>query len=427
LADRWAEYAQRAEELDAADVLAPFREQFYVQPGQVYLDGNSLGLLSRDAEQGVLRVLAAWREMGIEGWTQGETPWFTLAEELGAQTAALVGAEADEVIVTNSTTVNLHQLLATLYQPSESRPVILTDSLNFPSDAYAIRSHLSQRGMDPRDCFRIVASRDGRTIDEADIVAEMTGDVQMAVLPVVQYRSGQLLDMQRIAAAARKRGILLGLDCSHSIGAVSHSLDAWGVDFAFWCGYKYLNGGPGSAGGLYLNRRHFGRAPGLAGWFGSRKEVQFDMAAELEPAEGAGALQIGTPNLLSMAPLIGTLPMLLEAGIDRLRAKSLALTNLLMDLADQEIAVYGFEVVNPREAARRGGHVALAHAEAPRICKALRAEGVIPDFRPPDIVRLAPVPLYTRFVDCVQAVRTLAGIMETGKYEQYPVGREMVS
>lgn len=426
MADRWGDYLRRAEALDAADDLVPFRDRFYLPPNQVYLDGNSLGLLSRDAEQSVLRVLAAWRDVGIDGWTRADPPWFTLAEELGAQTAALVGAAPDEVIVTNSTTVNLHQLLATLYDPASARRVILIDSLNFPSDAYAVRSHLRLRGLDPESCLRVVESRDGRTIEEDDLLDAMTQDVQLAVLPAVQYRSGQLLDMERMAVEADARGVLLGLDCSHSIGAVPHALDAWDVDFAFWCGYKYLNGGPGAAGGLYLNRR-FASPPGLAGWFGSRKERQFDMQAELEPAEGAGALQIGTPNLLSMAPLAGALPMLLEAGIDRLRAKSLALTNLLMELADSKLAAHAFEVANPREAARRGGHVALAHPEAARICKALRTEGVVPDFRPPDLVRLAPVPLYTRFTDCVAAVRILAGIMEARTYEEFPSGRDLVS
>lgn len=427
LAERLERIFQRARELDASDELAGFRQRFYVQPGQIYLDGNSLGLLSRDAEQAVQRVLDSWRDLRIEGWTRAEPPWFTMAEELGGQMAGLVGAEQGEVVVTNSTTVNLHQLLATLYDPAASRRVIVADSLNFPSDLYALRSHLILHGTNPSECLRIVESRDGSVVEEEDILSAMGDDVQMVVLPVVQYRSGQLLDMARITAATRERGILLGLDCSHSIGVVPHALSDWGVDFAVWCSYKYLNGGPGAAGGLYLNRRHFARTPGLAGWFGSRKERQFDMLPELDPALGAGALQIGTPNLLSMAPLAGSLPMVLEAGIDRIRAKSLALTGLLMDLADAELTEYGFVVVNPREPGRRGGHVAVAHPEAARICRALRADGVIPDFRPLDVVRLAPSPLYTRFADCVEAIRRLAAIMQSRAYERIPAGREVVS
>lgn len=423
----WEWWTSRASALDAADPLAGFRERFYLQPGRIYLDGNSLGLLSRDADAGVQRVLQAWRDLAIEGWTGADPPWFTLAEDLGGQMAALVGADAEEVVVTNSTTVNLHQLLATLYDPRDARKVVVADSLNFPSDGYAIQSHLRQRGLDPDAFLRTVESRDGRTIDESGILAALRDDVQMVVLPVVQYRSGQLLDIARIAEAANGRGITLGLDCSHSIGIVPHALSEWGVDFAFWCSYKYLNGGPGAAGGLYLNRHRFGRASGLAGWFGSRKEVQFDMLAELQPAEGAGALQIGTPNVLSMAPLLGALPMLLEAGIERIRTKSLAITDLMMEMADEALAQYDVTVANPREPERRGGHVALAHPDAARICKALRGRGVVPDFRPPDIVRLAPSPLNTRFADCVNAVRILANIMASREYERFIVGREMVS
>ena len=420
-------FQRQAEDLDAADSLAGFRDRFYTRPDRIYLDGNSLGLLSRDAEAAVMSVLASWRAEGVEGWTRAEPAWFTIAEDLGAQMAVLVGAEPDEVVVTNSTTVNLHQLLATLYDPTSDRRAILADALNFPSDLYAIRSHLRLRGLDPDIYLRIVESRGGYTISEEDIIACMTPDVQIAILPVVQYRSGQLLDSERIAAAAKQRGVMLGLDCSHSIGAVPHRLSEWGVDFAFWCTYKYLNAGPGAAGGLYLNRRHFGRTPGLAGWFGSRKERQFDMLPVLEPASGVGALQIGTPNILSMAPLAGTLPMRLEAGIDRIRAKSLRLTAFLMEMADAAMSVHGFTVINPREPHRRGGHVSLALDEAARICKALRETGVVPDYRPPNIVRLAPAALYTTFAECVQTVRHLGGIMESRDYERYEIGRELVS
>jgi kynureninase len=421
------QFESRAKELDSADTLAGFRERFYVQPGQIYLDGNSLGLLSRDAEAAVLRVLNDWKNRGIQGWTEAEPDWFTLAETLGAQMAALVGAEPDEVLVTNSTTVNLHQLLATLYDPSAGRTGILADTLNFPSDLYSIQSHLRLRGLSAEDQLVLAPSRDGYTLDEQDIVNAMDRNVGLVVLPSVLYRSGQLLDIPRLANVAKERGILIGFDLSHSIGVVPHKLDEWGIDFAFWCTYKYLNAGPGASGALYLNRRHFGKAPGLAGWFGSRKENQFDMLTELFAANGVGAMQIGTPNILSMAPLVGTLPVILDAGIERIRSKSLALTEFLMELSDSVLSVYGFSVVNPREPHRRGGHVSLAHAESARICRTMRAEGVIPDFRPPDIVRLCPSPLYTSFLDCVEAVRRLARIVENRDFERLESGRGLVS
>jgi kynureninase len=370
--------------------------------------------------------LDAWRSQAIEGWTEAEPPWYTFAETLGAQTAPLVGAAPEEVIVANSTTVNLHQLLATLYDPHDRRTALLTDATAFPSDLYALRSHLRLRGRDPVADLRLVPSRDGLTLDEEEIIAALTAEVQLAVLPAVIYTSGQLLDMRRIAHEARRRGIRIGFDCSHSIGAVPHELSAWEVDFAFWCSYKYLNGGPGASGGLYLNRRHWGGEPGLAGWFSSRKDRQFDLATELTPAPNAGAMQIGTPNILSMAPLQGTLELHCEAGMERLRRKSLALTRFLLDLAMTELAGLNVTTQTPLDEARRGGHIALRHPEAARVCKALRAHGVVPDFRPPDIIRLAPVPLYTRFLDCYEAIARLRAILMGREYETYEAGRDLV-
>jgi kynureninase len=406
-----------ASEFDRADPLARFRSEFFLPPGRIYLDGNSLGPLSKRSEASTLRVLDAWKRQGIGGWLEAEPAWFTLAEELGAAMSGLVGAGAAEVVAANSTTVNLHQLLATLYHPEGRRTKILADALSFPTDVYAIESHLRLRGLDPASHLKLVASADGRTLSEPAIVEAMTGEVALAVLPSVVYRSGQLLDLATLAAEGRARGVTVGFDCSHSVGVVPHQFDDWGVDFAFWCSYKYLNGGPGAVGALYLNRRHFGTAPGLAGWFGSRKDRQFAMAHHFEPAEGAGGLQIGTPSILGMAPLIGALEVVNEAGIAAIRTKSLALTAYLRELAEAELSRFGFVSVTPIEDDRRGGHLALAHPEAPRICRALIEAGVIPDHRPPDIIRLAPVPLYTRFADCLEAIERLKSIMERRAYE----------
>ena len=315
-----------ARAMDEADSLAPFRERFYLPPGQVYLDSNSLGLLSREAEVEVMRVVGEWRDLAIGGWLDASPAWFTMAEEAARLVAPLVGAEPDAVIVTGSTTVNLHQLLATLYPPNSRPGAILADALAFPSDIYAIDSHLQQRGLDPATYRRLVPSRDGRTLRTEDILAAFTPEIAVAVLPSVIYTSGQLLDMPIITEAARTKDITILWDLSHSIGIVPHELHTIGADGAFWCHYKYLNAGPGAVGGLYLNRRHFGRTPGLAGWFGSDKARQFDMMHTFHPANGAGALQIGTPPLLSLAPLLGSLRLHHEAGIERIRTKSLALT-----------------------------------------------------------------------------------------------------
>ena len=415
-----------ARQADAQDELAQFRHYFYTVPGVIYLDGNSLGLLSKPAENAALRVLNEWKTQAIGGWTEANPGWFHLADDLARQVAPLVGAAPEEILIANSTTVNLHQLLATLYDPNLPHKTILADSLNFASDLYALRSHLLLRGVNPETHLRLISSADGLTLDEDEIIAAMTGDVQIAVFPSVLYRSGQRLNMARLANAARERGILFGLDCAHSIGAMPHDLSAWSVDFAFWCHYKYLSAGPGSAAGLYLNRRHFGKAPGLAGWFSNRKQTQFDMASMLDAAPDANALHIGTPNILSMAPLQGSLEIVAAAGIERIRAKSLRLTEFLIELADSELREFGFAIGTPREAERRGGHIALLHPDAAALSRALRRAGVIPDCRPPNIIRFAPAPLYNSFADCLEAVRRLKDIMTQGNYGDEMPERELV-
>jgi kynureninase len=414
--------------LDRSDPLAHFRERFSIPRDTLYFDGNSLGLLSREAEQAVVEALDAWRTLAIDGWTGGSRPWFSIGEDLGAMQAELVGAQPNELVVTGGITINLHALLATFFQPAPGRTKIVADALTFPSDLYALQSHLRLRGLDPANDLVLVATRDGRTIDEQDVLAALNQpDVALAWLPSVLYRSGQLLDMPRVTAAAHARGITIGFDCAHSVGSVPHRLHEWDVDFAVWCTYKYLNAGPGAVGSLYVHERHHHLGPGLAGWWGSDKDRQFDMAPEFTPAGSAGAWQIGTPSVLGAAALYGSLRVLREAGIDRLREKSLALTGLLIDFADELLAPLGFEVGTPREAARRGGHVALEHSAAVRIARALKAHRIIPDFRPPNVIRLAPVPLYTRFSDVGEVVLTLKSIVESSEYLQFADERAVVA
>src|ERR671921_1837055 len=321
--------------LDAADPLARFRERFHLLPGRIYLDGNSLGLLSRDAEAETLRALEQWKTLGIDGWLGADPPWFTLGEELGALLAPLVGAEPEAVVVTGSTTVNEHALTATFYHPQEARRKIVATALDFPSDVYALQSLIHLHGGDPRHDLVLVPSHDGRTIAEEDVIAALSDDVALALLPAVLYRSGQLLDIPLLAAEAQARGIPLGFDCAHSIGAVPHRFDEWGVDWAYWCSYKYLNAGPGATGGLYVNRRHWGAAPGLAGWWGYDKSQQFDMVHGWQGATAAGAWQISTPPLLATAPLRGSLRLFHAAGMAALRAKSLAQTDYLARLLEE--------------------------------------------------------------------------------------------
>lgn len=418
-----------AASLDHTDELRGFRDRFYTSPDRIYLDGNSLGLASRDAEAAILQALEDWKIYAIDGWTAGDRPWFYLAEELGARQAPLVGALPEELVVTGTTTVNLHSLVSTFYRPRGRRTKLLADALNFPSDIYALQSQVQLRGLDPSTDLVLVESRDGRTLSEDDIVAAMTEEVAVVLLPSVLYRSGQLLDMERLTREAHERGILIGFDCCHSAGSVPHRLHDWGVDFAFWCNYKYLNGGPGAVGSLYVHQRHFGTVPGLTGWFGFRKDRQFDMVLDFEPAPTAGAWQISTPSVLSAAGMYGSLQIFAEAGIEALRAKSLRQTDYLMYLIDQLLTAepYNFRVGNPREAARRGGHVALEHDDAVRICKALKERGVVPDFRFPNVIRLAPIPLYTTYAELWHTVEILRDIIDTKQHELFSNERGTVA
>jgi len=417
-------------ELDAGDPLASFRDRFYQIPGVIYMDGNSLGLLSKDAEETLLRIIEEWKRFGINGWTQGEIPWISYGERLGALEAQLVGAEAEEVVVTGSTTVNLHTLVATFYRPEGRRTKILADEINFPSDIYALASQIRLRGGDPDEDLVLVRSRDGRTIDESDVIAAMTDEVALAVLPSVYYRSGQLLDMERLTAAAHERDVKIGFDCSHSVGVVPHRFDDWGVDFAFWCNYKYMNGGPGSTATLYVNKRHFGARPGLAGWWGHDRATQFDMNIRFTPARSAGAWQIGTISMLSSAPIEGATRLTLDAGVENIRRKSLRITAYLMFLVDELLSrpPYNFSVGTPREPERRGGHVAVEHpTEAFRIGEALKARGVLPDFRPPNVIRLAPIPLYTSYRDVWLVAQHLKATIDNREYERFSKERGAVT
>ena len=422
--------ADYAAELDRADPLARFRERFYLPEGGLYFDGNSLGLLSRDAEAAVLRTLDEWKTLGIEGWLGAPNPWYYLGESLGALSAPLIGAEPDEVVVTGTTTTNLHALVATFFQPTGARRKIVATALDFPSDLYALRSQIALRGGDPEADLVLVGSRDGRTVAEDDLIAALDETTALLLLPAVLYRSGQLFDIARLTAAAHERGIVVGFDCCHSIGVVPHQFDAWDVDFACWCNYKYLNNGPGGTAGLYVNRRHFGRTPGLIGWWGSHKERQFDMATGFEPAPNAGAWQISTIQTLSAAPLQGSLAIFAEAGIAAVREKSLRLTRYLIDLLEATgltAAPYNYGIGTPRDDARRGGHVAVEHEEGTRIVKALKARGVVPDFRQPNVIRLAPIALYTSYADVHQLVGHLRAIIDRREHEAFAAERDLVA
>ena len=419
----------QARELDRNNKLAGFRKRFYLPEDKIYMDGNSLGLLSIDAEQSLLRVLDEWKNLGIDGWMDGERPWFWFAEEIGAKASQLVGAKPEEVVLTGTTTVNIHALISSFYEPKGKRTKILADELNFPSDIYALQGQLKLRGFDPDENLVFAKENNQGLLDEQEIIEKMDDSIALVFLPSVLYRSGQLLDMEKLSTAAHERGIPIGFDCSHSVGAVPHHFNDWGVDFALWCSYKYLNGGPGCAAFLYVNQKHFDKEPLMAGWFGCDKNRQFDMLNTFIPADNAGRWQISSPGILGTSPIEGSMKIILEAGIENIRWQSLRLTDYLRALLNEKIFSQfdGFNLLTPLQAQRRGGHIALEHPEALRICQALKDRGIIPDYRPPDIIRLAPVALYNTFEEIYLMVEILAEIMENGEYEKLSAERKAIS
>ena len=416
-----------ARKLDEEDILRSLRDRFYTQENVLYMDGNSLGLCSKDAEKYVLKAIDDWKKYGIDIWTGEECNYFLYQDKLASLLAALIKADPDEVTVCTNTTINIHSTIATFYKPTEKRNKIIVDDLNFPTDTYAIYSQIKLHGLDPEECLKVVKSRDGNFIYEDDIIEAMTDDVCIVFLPSVLYRSAQLIDMKKIADAARERGIYVGFDLCHSIGCIPHDFKDIDCDFAVWCNYKYLNGGPGAIAGLYINRKHFKKEPGLAGWQGNKKETQFDLKQEFEHAEYAGGWQTGTQPILSMAPIEGSLNIFKEAGIENIREKSLKLTAYLMYLIDKKLVSYGFSYANPTEDSKRGGHVALVHEEAIRINKAMKANDIIPDFRFPNVIRLAPVALYISYQDVYEMVERIIKIMKNKEYEKYDGERGVVA
>ncbi|MBO0441293.1 kynureninase [Enterococcus sp. DIV0869a] len=411
-----------AKEMDSQDPLRKIRERFYVQPGEIYMDGNSLGLASKDAEQALLNMMDIWKTQGIKLWDG----LFYYASKLGEMSAPLINAHPDEVVITGSTTINIHQCISTLYKPAKERYKILVDDLNFPTDRYAIDSQVRLKGYDPKDAVKVVKSADGRLIDESAVIEAMTDDVAIILLPTVLYRSSQVLDMKRLTDAAHQRGILIGWDLCHAIGAIPMDFKEVDPDFAIWCTYKYLSAGPGSIAGLYMNQKHFKETPGLAGWWGNKDDTQFELKHEFEHQRDASGWQIGSPSFLAMAPLEGTLTIFNEVGMDKIREKSLMITAYLMYLIDEKLAKYGYAVGNPREDSRRGGHVCLEHEEAYRICKALKEAKIIPDFREPNVIRLAPIALYNTYEEVYTLVETLEEIAINKKYERFSNERTLV-
>lgn len=415
-----------AREMDAKDKLKNYKERFYLEEGELYMDGNSLGACSKDAEEALLNMLEVWKNNKILMWNIKEGKYFKYPQFIGGLFSEMLNADKNELTCTNSVTINIHQALATFYKPTGQRYKILVDELNFPTDIHAAVSQVKLKGLEPEDAIKVVRSRDGRIIEEDDIINGLTEDVAVALLPSLLYRSAQLVDMERVTKAAHEKGIIIGWDLSHSIGSVPHDFKKIDPDFAVFCTYKHISAGPGSNAILYINRKHFGTEPGFAGWHGNKKETQFQLLHKHDPEVDADAWLTGTPNMLSMAPIEGIVKVFNDAGIENIRKKSLLLTDYFIFLIEEKLAKYGFSNGTPLEHSRRGGHVALEHEEAYRICLALKERNVIPDFREPNVIRIAPVALYVSFEDVYRLVDILEKIGDTRSYEGFSHRRTLV-
>jgi kynureninase len=411
-----ADTLESARAQDAADPLSRHRTEFHfplTDDGRTvtYLCGNSLGLQPRRAMDEVAKFMREWQRLGVLGYHDRGADWLNLHERLAPTAAALAGAQLPEVIVMNSLTINLHLLMATFYRPTRDRHRVLIEQGAFPSDRYAVASQLDWHGIG-RDALVQVAPRPGEPLlREDDLVAaiEREGErLALVLLPGVQYLTGQYFDLPRLVDAAHRVGAVAGLDLAHAIGNVPLRLHDWGADFAAWCSYKYLNGGPGATAGAFVHERHFGSAgPRLAGWWGNDLATRFDFAETIRPYRGAAGWQVSNHPLLGMVPLLASFPLFDAAGMPALAARSRSLTGYLERLLDARLGER-IEILTPRDPARRGAQLSVrlrgTRGGGRALFDGLIARGLTCDWREPDVIRLAPAPLYNSREDCWRAV-----------------------
>ncbi len=409
-----------ARDADEADTLASFRDRFFLPldaqgDPKIYLCTNSLGLQPQALRAVLEHDLQNWARLGVDGHFHGDRPWYTYQEDLRQPHAQLVGARPDEVVFMNGLTVNLHLMLDTFYRPQGQRTQILLDAPTFPSDLYAVQSHLKLRGRSPETDLVSLGAPEGRVVSTEEIEAYLAKHGERIALVLwsgVNFLTGQAFDLERISRAARKAGCVFGLDLAHAVGNMPLKLHDWDVDFAVWCTYKYLCAGPGAIAGCFVNGKH-GQNKDLlrpAGWWGNDPAQRFQMQLQPQflPKAGADGWQISNPAVLTLAPLRACLPLFAEATMQMLRAKSIALTGYLEFLLDQLPAGL-LDVLTPRDPESRGCQLSLvfrknSEAMLPR----LQQQGVICDFRKPNVIRIAPAPLYNTFADVHRFVAILS-------------------
>lgn len=408
---------------DGRDPVARFREQFHFPQAPegekcIYLCGHSLGLQAVTARSYIDQELQDWAKLGVEGHFHARSPWLPYHRLLTKQTAALVGAEPLEVVVMNSLTVNLHLMMATFYRPTKRRHKILIEGGAFPSDQYAVNSQILFHGFNPSESLVELTPREGefsmRDDDVLSVIDREGESIAMILLAGVNYVTGQAFDMPAITRAGHAKGCIVGFDLAHATGNLVLHLHDWGPDFAAWCSYKYLNGGPGCVAGCFVHERH-ARAwqlPRFAGWWGHDEASRFEMGPEFHPMAGAEGWQLSNPPILALAPLRASMEIFTEAGIDRLRAKSISLT-AYMEFLLKDRPSAKFSIITPSESERRGAQLSLRiHGHGRKFCDKLAAAGVIGDWREPDTFRVAAVPLYNSYQDVYNFVQKFFLVLE---------------
>ena len=407
--------------MDADDPLEDFRARFRIPKSKageecIYLCGHSLGLQPNTAAAYIEQELEDWANLGVEGHFHGKNPWMPYHRLLTNQTAALVGAKPSEVVVMNSLTVNLHLMMVSFYRPTAQRHKILVERGAFPSDQYALKSQIRFHGFDPTTSLLELTPRPGEScLRDEDIEAtiEREGNsIALILLGGVNYATGQLFDLAAITKAGHQQGCIVGFDLAHAAGNVPLSLHDWNPDFAVWCNYKYLNGGPGCVAGCFVHERHaHSDMPRFAGWWGHDEKTRFQMGPDFHPIAGAEGWQLSNPPILALAPLRASLDIFSEAGIERLRQKSVSLTGYLEFLLEQQ-ASPKFSIITPREPHCRGAQLSIRIPQNGRsICDRLTSQGVIGDWREPDTFRVAPVPLYNSFHDVYRFAQSFEDVL----------------
>jgi len=403
---------------DAADPLAPFRDEFLIPKNpdgseQAYFTGNSLGLMPRATREAVAAELDDWEKLAVEAHFHGRHPWMPYHAFVREDLAALVGAKPGEVVAMNSLTANLHFMMVSFYRPTRERPAILIEKHAFPSDRYAVESQVRFHGFDPATALiELEGDQPDGTISDAAIeraLDEHGARIALVMLPGVQYRTGQAFDLRKITEAAHAKGCLVGFDLAHAAGNLALKLHDSGCDFAVWCSYKYLNSGPGAVAGAFVHERHAQTdRPRFAGWWGHDQESRFRMGPDFSATPGAEGWQLSNPPILALAPLRVSLAIFRRASMDALRRKSVALTGYFEKLLRERLERV-LEIATPREPERRGCQLSLrvrgGREDGRALFDHLNAIGVVVDWREPDVIRAAPTPLYNRRIDCLRFVR----------------------